>query len=120
MGIKVEINYQHNNGRERYVLLENVHITVFGREFIVPAGFETDFMSIPKFLQGFFPLVNKHAPAALLHDYLLHNNVVPESEADLIFRECLKNLGMKVFTRNCYYWSVHLNTITNGFLGKVF
>jgi hypothetical protein len=42
-----------------------------GETIVVPAGFQTDFASIPWFARWLFPTSGKVAKAALLHDYML-------------------------------------------------
>jgi hypothetical protein len=42
-----------------------------GETIVVPAGFQTDFASIPGFARWLFPISGKVGKAALLHDYML-------------------------------------------------
>ena len=42
-----------------------------GETVTVPAGFQTDFCTIPRFARWLFPTSGKAAKAALLHDYML-------------------------------------------------
>ena len=42
-----------------------------GETIVVPAGFRTDFASIPRFARSLFPTSGKVAKAALLHDFML-------------------------------------------------
>ena len=54
----------------------------------VPAGFDTDFASIPKFL-WFLPYWAKFSKASVLHDYLYRTQDRSRKEADLIFLEAM-------------------------------
>ncbi|MEY2689723.1 MAG: hypothetical protein RL375_3922 [Pseudomonadota bacterium] len=66
----------------------------------VPAGFETDFASIPRL---FWTLVGhpagRYAQAAVLHDYLYRTGAVPRREADRTFREAMDVLGVPAWQR---------------------
>jgi hypothetical protein len=69
--------------------------------YTVPAGFTTDFASIPRLL---WPLIGhpagRHAQAAALHDWLARTaSEVPRSRADAAFREALGVLGGPAWRR---------------------
>ncbi len=120
MGIRVEITYEHWRGRTVYVLLEDVHVSVDGVDFIIPTGTQTDFMSIPAILRGLVSIVNKRAVASLLHDYLLQCGTLSARKCDYYFRQCLKGLGMGRIERYGYWAAVRLNSMSKGFIGGLF
>jgi hypothetical protein len=65
-----------------------------GREIHVPAGFPTDFASIPRLLQNIIQVNGRHRPAAVVHDYLctLVDSGTPgltQGMADKVFREAM-------------------------------
>jgi hypothetical protein len=62
-----------------------------GETIIVPAGFRTDFASIPWFARWLFPTSGKVAKAALLHDYMLLLNDPRAADA---FEEALAVAGV--------------------------
>ena len=62
-----------------------------GETVLVPAGFVTDFASIPRFARSLFPTSGKVAKAALLHDYMLLLNDPRAADA---FAEALKVAGV--------------------------
>ena len=68
--------------------------------YTVPAGFETDFASIPR---AFWSLVGhpagQYAQAAVLHDFLYRTKAVPRAEADRIFREAMQVLEVPAWQR---------------------
>lgn len=68
--------------------------------YTVPAGFETDFASIPRV---FWTLVGhpagQYAQAAVLHDWLYRTKAVPRAEADRIFREAMVVLQVPAWQR---------------------
>ena len=95
-------------------------------QFLVPAGFTTDFASIPRIFQGLIPKHGRFDAAAIVHDYLynvqplvLHSNPNPGSfsleyvritrkEADGVFRRIMKELGVGWTRRNLMYRAVRL------------
>lgn len=65
------------------------------RDIVVPAGFRTDFASIPRPLQGFLDAVNDVAPAAVVHDYLYTSQYFEtRSIADRVFLDALQANGV--------------------------
>jgi hypothetical protein len=106
--------------------------TADGREFVeVPAGFITDFASIPRGLWNVLPPTGKYGKAAVIHDFLYQYRVISveqepcivpctvpncptcqplrlcnRGEADRIFKEAMGVLGCSWFTRNIVYAGV--------------
>lgn len=65
------------------------------RDLVVPAGFCTDFASIPRPLQGFLDAVNDVAPAAVVHDFLYTSQMFESrAMADRIFFDALRANGV--------------------------
>ncbi|PXX62413.1 uncharacterized protein DUF1353 [Nocardia tenerifensis] len=64
------------------------------QEFVIPAGFRTDFASVPRALVWLVPRYGAYTRAAILHDYLGTTHVVSIADADGIFRRCLRELGV--------------------------
>lgn len=65
-------------------------------EFVIPAGFRTDFASVPRPLVWLIPRYGIYTRAAILHDYLLSTNAVSVADADGIFRRSLHELGVSL------------------------
>ncbi|GAB1388984.1 MAG: hypothetical protein AMXMBFR78_33920 [Rubrivivax sp.] len=62
---------------------------------VVPAGFLTDFASIPRVLWSLIGHpAGRYAQAAVLHDWLLEQPAVPRAEADRVFLEAMAVLGV--------------------------
>ena len=64
--------------------------TIEVRIIEVPAGFISDFASIPRFIQGLFPRFGKYNAAAIVHDWLfIHGKIegrpIEQKLADRIF-----------------------------------
>lgn len=74
----------------------------------VPAGFETDFASVPKGLWWLLPPTGKYGKAAVIHDYLYRTHGYSSKiVADAIFYEAMTALGVGAFTRGVMYLAVH-------------
>ncbi|MGW0181763.1 DUF1353 domain-containing protein [Nocardia sp. NPDC003345] len=65
-------------------------------EFEVPAGFRTDFASVPRPVVWLVPRYGVYTRAAILHDYLLRSEVVSAVDADGIFRRALRECDVSV------------------------
>lgn len=87
------------NGPGQWVLLEP--LTYEGRDdmFTVPAGFHTDFASVPRLLRSIVSETGTHTRAAVLHDYLLREGEITEADADGIFRRVLRQSGIGLTLR---------------------
>jgi len=77
-----------------------------GRVFEVPAGFETDFASVPRFFWRVLPPWDKYSPAAVVHDHLYQTGKVPRVEADKTFLELMEALGVSWWKRRVMYYAV--------------
>lgn len=79
------------NGAE--LLTPLIYLDGRGRRFEVPAGFRTDFESVPLIIPGLIRWVLGDpwhtAHAGVLHDWLYWSGVIPRRDADAVFREAL-------------------------------
>lgn len=77
---------------------------------IVPEGFLTDGVTVPKILQGLFPVWDSYYQAAVIHDYLceyltvhagynLTDLKITRTEADEIFNDLMKFLKINPVKR---------------------
>jgi Protein of unknown function (DUF1353) len=75
----------------------------------VPAGFVTDFASIPQLFwsTGLAP-DGRYSKAALVHDYLYWTQLCRRSQADNIFLIAMKESAVAAFTRNLVYAAVRV------------
>lgn len=75
------------------------------RPITVPAGFETDFASIPRVFWTILPPTGKYGKAAVIHDYLyvIGGDLPPDkftkADADRIFYDAMGVLGVSSFVR---------------------
>jgi len=75
---------------------------------LVPAGFETDFASVPRGLWNLFPPDGSYTAAAVVHDCLYREGVAKRAAADAVFLEAMVVTGTGRFTRICIWASVRL------------
>lgn len=79
------------------------------RTFTVPIGFETDFASIPWFLQSIVQVNGPHIPAAVVHDYLCDHKSelgITQKQADAVFLEAMRFLDVRFTQRKIMYRAV--------------
>jgi hypothetical protein len=71
--------------------------------FVVPAGFRTDFATVPRLVLWLVPRFGAYTLAAILHDWLvtegLRTGAVTSREADGIFRRVMRESGVPVLRR---------------------
>ncbi|MQA36128.1 DUF1353 domain-containing protein [Modestobacter roseus] len=85
--------------------------------FVVPAGFETDFASVPRVAVWLFPRFGRYTLAAVLHDWLvaegLGAGVVGPRDADGIFRRVLREVGVPPVRRWLMWTGVRWSALLN-------
>ncbi|MFB7879068.1 MULTISPECIES: DUF1353 domain-containing protein [unclassified Nocardia] len=82
--------------------------------FTVPAGFRTDFASVPRPLVWLIPRYGAYTRAAILHDYLCRGAEVSRADADGIFRRCLREFRISVPRRWMMWAAVRLGSHLRG------
>ena len=83
------------------------------RKFDVPEDDVTDLASTPRFLTWLVPRYGRHTLAALLHDHLQDDETVTSEQADVIFREAMRNTGVPLSRRWLMWSAVALRTQWN-------
>jgi hypothetical protein len=72
--------------------------------FTVPAGFRTDFASVPRAYQWLIARSGQYTKAAVFHDWLVRcRPEIPRSDTDALFRRALFELGVP-FVRRWLIW----------------
>jgi hypothetical protein len=109
------------DGRQIVRLLEPLEYRVADADsaerIVVPAGFETDFASIPFGLRNLFPPLGPWARPAIIHDWLYANGGrLPErrysrAEADAIFAEAMKVVGVPAWRRRLMHLAVRIGGV---------
>ena len=101
-------------GGRFYRLTEPMRVTLNGRPLCtVPAGFITDFASVPRALWSIIPPHGKYSPAAVLHDYLYFTAMFPRAYADDIFLDAMRDLGVAMWKR----WAMYAGVRVGGWVG---
>jgi hypothetical protein len=84
--------------------------------FVVPAGFRTDFTTVPRVAVWLIPRFGRWTPAAILHDWLLDVGIpagaITSRDADGIFRRILRELGVSWPRRWVMWCGVRWGAIT--------
>jgi hypothetical protein len=94
-------------------------LTYYARteDFVVPVQEHTDFASVPRVFVWFIPRYGRYTKAAILHDYLCSVCVpagrVSRIEADGIFRQAMRELGVPFLRRWIMWAAVRLGALTN-------
>lgn len=78
------------------------------RGHIVPKGFITDGATIPQLFHFLLPPYCSYGRAAILHDFLYRNPQFNRKEADLIFRQYMKELGVHSWKTFVIFWIVRI------------
>lgn len=111
--------YLESDGRktDRWRLVEPLTYYTRVGTIVVPAGYATDFASVPTAFWGIFPPIGRHNRACVLHDYWYDNRLF-EAElgeqrarylADREFYERLQVVEPKKWFRNwCMYAACRL------------
>jgi hypothetical protein len=76
----------------------------------VPAGFNTDFASVPRIFRNLLPPDGPYGRAAVIHDYLYSTHglggELTREQCDRILLEAMKRLGVSWITRMTIFWAV--------------
>lgn len=91
-----------------------------GVVFTIPAGYVTDYASVPRALSWIYPKDDPYRKAAIVHDYLITNGLVLKEfkieshRVDEIFREAMEDTGGIPKIRQYIMWAgVRLGAIGN-------
>lgn len=92
------------------VLVTPLKFTFKGTEYEIPAGYESDGMSVPKaFWSTISPKVNfKTLVPSVVHDYLYSEHLGTRKEADLWYREALIANGFSKIKSYLVYAGVRM------------
>ena len=109
--IKIELIEQTERG-DLFRLLEPLKIEWRGKSLTVPAGFESDGCSVPRFLwSSVSPRIdNRTLRGAIGHDwiYRTHPEGWTKAEADGMFYDIIREDGLSWWKSQKAYWGVRL------------
>ena len=74
----------------------------------IPAGFESDGATVPRFLWWYVPPTGPHLPAVLIHDYLYKHAIGTKAAADDAFYRVLRQSGVGYLKSRLMYWGVKI------------
>ena len=87
------------------------------QRFVVPAGFRTDFATVPRLVTWLVPRFGVYTLAAVLHDWLctegIRSGAVSAREADGIFRRVMRESGVPVLRRWLMWAGVRWGALTD-------
>ena len=86
------------------------YLALDGEVIIVPTGFTTDGASIPCWAWWLIgtPWNGKYSKGAVIHDFLCMSALVTRERADMVFLECMKELGVSEWRRSLMYFAVRV------------
>lgn len=76
--------------------------------FEIPAGFKTDFASVPRIFWNIVPPYGLYTKAAVIHDWLYRNRIVSRKDADGIFRKIMHESEVGKIKRYSMWAAVRL------------
>ena len=105
-------------GTRHWEIVEDWHYKLGGEEYVVPAGFQFDGASVPKFIATFLSPVGVLLMGGLVHDYAYKYASLKtksgelldldQKESDILFRDiCIEVNGFKVLNYLAY-WALRL------------
>lgn len=102
---------------DRWALVDALVYQGSRDRFVVPAGFRTDFASVPRPVTWLVPRFGAYTLAAILHDWLvtegLRTRVVNSRQADGIFRRVMRESGVPVLRRWLMWAGVRWGALAN-------
>jgi hypothetical protein len=99
---------------KRWELREPVGYRGAREDFTVPAGFVTDFASIPRLVVWLIPRYGLYTRSAILHDFLWRTSAVSRADADGLFRRSMRELGVSMPRRWMMWAAVRLASRMRG------
>ena len=102
---------------DRWSLVDDLVYQGRWERFVVPAGFRTDFATVPRVVTWLIPRFGAYTLAAILHDWLcgqgIRSGVVSAREADGIFRRVMREIGVPVLRRWMMWAGVRWGALTD-------
>jgi hypothetical protein len=95
-------------GPGRWQLTSDLIFDGAREQFRVPAGFVTDFASVPRLLWWLVPPFGEHTRSAVLHDWLYHAKVVDRRDADGLFLRCMRMESVPAWRRFAMHAAVRI------------
>jgi hypothetical protein len=101
----------------RWSLVDDLVYQGRWERFVIPAGFRTDFATVPRVVTWLIPRFGVYTLAAILHDWLctegIRSGAVTSREADGIFRRVMREAGVPVLRRWLMWAGVRWGALAN-------
>lgn len=109
-GLSAYIYWDETKQKIMFALMEDVTYNLSnGDTIIVPAGYRTDFATVPIWAQWLIKQVDKHNIAAILHDWLYDTRYNDDRKfADDEFLRVMKEYNVAKWKRNIMYFGVRV------------
>lgn len=111
------------SGVKSFVLEDDLCYEGSDQGWTVPAGFETDFATVPRVIQWLIPTYGKYTLAAILHDYFCvelstalkqqREPFITSSDTDGVFRRVMRELGVPFAQRWLIWTGVRWGALAN-------
>jgi hypothetical protein len=102
---------------DRWALVDDLVYQGSWERFVVPAGFRTDFATVPRPVVWLVPRFGAYTLAAILHDWLcsegIRSGAVTSRQADGIFRRVMREAGVPVLRRWLMWAGVRWGALTD-------
>lgn len=101
----------------RWRLVEPLRYIGDREDFIVPAGYVTDFATVPRIAVWLVPKFGLYTPAAILHDWLITDRLstgrIDSADVDGLFRRAMRELGVPPVRRWLMWAGVRWGALFN-------
>lgn len=77
-----------------------------GQFITVPAGFVTDFASVPWYARSVINVLGRHSIPAIVHDYLYWEQRCTREQADAIMKEAMTEYESSSFDQNVVFYAI--------------
>jgi hypothetical protein len=105
------------HGTSTWKLVEDLIYEGADQRFVIPAGYVTDFATVPKFLRWLIDTYGPYTRAAIVHDWLITHGIpdhlVTSRDADGIFRRIMREEGTPLPTRWVMWAAVRTAALFN-------
>ncbi len=103
------------NGKTQWILLKPLTFVSTKHDFTitVPAGFVTDFASVPRLPLAYLVAGGIAQKPAVIHDWLYRKGIGSRSSADDIFYEAMGTAGVSNWRRYLMWMAVRLGGSTS-------
>lgn len=105
------------HGTSSWKLVEDLIYEGADQRFVIPAGYVTDFATVPKFMRWLFDEHGPYTRAAIVHDWLITDAIpareVTSRDTDGIFRRIMREEGTPMPARWVMWTAVRCAALFN-------